>query len=265
MPTVQELYELWAGDEYSDLKKALDQSREPRGAEWLFELFAGLGPKPGQTLLDVGARDAKHAIRLEQEHGLRVTALDPLPLHCERARQAVAEAGADVEVVEGRAEELPLPDGSVDWIWCRDVLSHLDLRRALAEFARVLTPGGSAVVYVTVPTERLDAREAAEMVEAAPLILRTATEIERAADGAGLVTLRVERIGSEWRERMVEDGDWDAVADLLRLARLERRRDELVERYGAVAVDAARNGFLWGVYQLLGKLCPTVYVWERRA
>ncbi len=36
---------------------------------------------------------------------------------------------------------------------------------------------------------------------------------------------------------MLEDGDWDAAADLLRLARLERRRPELVERYGPVAVD----------------------------
>jgi SAM-dependent methyltransferase len=253
--TVQELYELWAGD--SNLREELDQSLEPRGAEWLFELFASLGPKSGQTLVDVGARDAKHAIRLERDHGLRVIALDPLPLHCDLARQAVAESGADVEVLEGRAEELPLADGSVDWIWCRDVLSHVDVARGLAEFARVLAPGGSAVAYVTLPTERLEPREASEIADAVALTLHTAAEIEAAANAAGLMTGRVERLGTEWRERMLEDGEWDARADLLRLARLRRGGYE-----GPVA-EAAWGGLVWGIYQLLGKLCPTVYVWSK--
>lgn len=263
MVSVQELYELWAGD--SNLRGELDRSLEPRGADWLFELFASLGPRAGQTLLDVGARDAKHAIRLEQEHGLRVIALDPLPLHCELARQAVAEAGADVEVVEGTAEELPFADASVDWIWCRDVFSHVDAGRAVTEFARVLAPGGAAVVYVTVPTERLEPREAAELADAVALTLHPGEEIERAAEAAGLAELRVERLGSEWRERMLEDGEWDAAADLLRLARLLRGRDELAAEHGAAAVEAAWGGLVWGVYQVLGKLAPTVYVWERRA
>lgn len=261
MPTVQELYELWAGD--SKLREELDRSLEPRGAEWLFDLLAGLGPKPGERLLDVGARDAKHAIRLERDHDLRVTALDPLPLHCDLARQAIAEAGADVEVVEGAAEELPFPDSAFEWIWCRDVLSHLDVERALAEFARVLVPGGSAVVYVTVPTERLEPREAAELADAVALSLRSAAEIESAAAAAGLSERRVEHLGTEWRERMLEDGDWDARADLLRLARLRRNREELAAEHGGAAVDAAWGGLAWGVYQVLGKLAPTVYVWER--
>ncbi len=259
MPAVQELYELWASEAYANLKQELGRSLEPRGTDSLFELFGSLGPKPGEVLLDVGARDASHTIRLAQEHGLRATALDPVPLHCERARRSVAAAGADVEVVQGGAEELPAADSSVDWILCRDVLYHVDLERALTEFARVLAPPGAAVVYVTVPTDRLEPRERAELAAN----VHTAAEIEQAAEEAGLATRRLERIGPEWRERMIEDGDWDAAESLLSLARIDRRRPELVERYGAAAVDAARNGFLWGVYQMLGKLCPTVYVWER--
>src|SRR5581483_1408214 len=98
-----------------ELREQLDRSLDPRGADWLFELFGSLGPEPGETLVDVGARNAKHAIRLARDFGLRVTALDPLPLHCELAREAVAEADAEVDVVEGRAEELPFADASVDW------------------------------------------------------------------------------------------------------------------------------------------------------
>jgi ubiquinone/menaquinone biosynthesis C-methylase UbiE len=266
MVSVQRLYELWATDAYAELKEALDHSLAPRGTGWLLELFAELEPKPGQLVLDIGARDAVGAITLARAHALRAVALDPVPLHCERARQAVADAGfaEAIEVVEGRIESLPLDDASVDWIWCRDVLVHVDARRGLAECARVLRPDGAMVAYVTLATERLEPREAAEVVELAALVPEsfTAAGIDAAAAAAGLVTHRVEPIGSEWRERMLEDGEWDGAADLLRLARLERQRPELVERYGPLAVDAARNSFLWGMYQLLGKLCPTVYVWS---
>jgi hypothetical protein len=123
------------------------------------------------------------------------------------------------------------------------------------------------VAYVTLATERLEPREAAHISELGAIVPDsfTAAGIEAAADEAGLVTRRVERIGSEWRERWIEDGDLDTASGLLAIARIDRRRSELVERFGAPAVDVARNGFLWGVYQMLGKLEPTVYVWERRA
>src|SRR5207244_1277664 len=86
MTSVQELYELWAGD--SELDTELQRSLEPRGTEWLFDVFAALGPRPGQLMADVGARDARHSIRLVREHGLRAVALDPLPQHVELARRA---------------------------------------------------------------------------------------------------------------------------------------------------------------------------------
>ena len=34
---------------------------------------------------------------------------------------------------------------------------------------------------------------------------------------------------------------------------------------GAIAVAAYEADCIWGVYQLLGKLCPTVYLWRRDA
>ena len=266
MTTVQELYELWAGE--SELKAELQRSLEPRGTEWLFEAFAALGPKPGQLVVDVGARDARHAIRLVRDHGLRAVALDPLPSHVELARAAVAEAGLEreIEVVEGAIESLPLGDASADWIWCRDVLVHADTRRGLAECARVLRPGGTMLVYVTLATDRLEPREATELAGGLAVVPESldAEALERSGREAGLALVSVDRLGSEWRERMVEDGDWDAAAGLLELARLRRRERELREQYGDARVNAAAAGILWGVYQLLGKLCPTIYLWERR-
>jgi SAM-dependent methyltransferase len=265
MVSVQELYELWADE--SDLAARLKQSLEPRGTEWLFELFASLGPRPGEMLVDVGARDARHAIRLVQKHGLRALAVDPLPLHVEKAKAEVAAAGleGELEVAEAGIEQLPLEPESVDWIWCRDVLVHVDVRRGLAECARVLRPGGRMVAYVTLETELLEPKEAAELAAGMALVRESLDprQLEQAAQSAGLAPVTVERLGGEWRERMIEDGSWNAAEDLLELSRLRRREPELVDEVGAAAVAAYRGGALWGIYQLLGKLCPTVYVWER--
>ena len=123
------------------------------------------------------------------------------------------------------------------------------------------------VAHVTLATDKLEPREAAEISELGAIVPEsfTAARVEAAAAEAGFVTRAVDVVSPEWRERMLEDGDWDAAATMLAIARLDRRRSELVERFGEVAVDVARNGFLWGVYLVLGKLRSTVYVWERRA
>jgi ubiquinone/menaquinone biosynthesis C-methylase UbiE len=40
-----------------------------------------------------------------------------------------------------------MPDESVDWVWCGDVLHHvLDTDKALSEFRRVVRPGGHVVI-----------------------------------------------------------------------------------------------------------------------
>ena len=117
--------------------------------------------------------------------------------------------------------------------------------------------------YVTCSTELLEPREAETLFRAVAVVPEATRPeaIERSAAEAGLTLVSKTELRGEWRERMIEDGSWDPKDDLLRLSRLGRRRDELTERYGAEAVAAYVADCTWGVYQLLGKLRPTVYVW----
>jgi ubiquinone/menaquinone biosynthesis C-methylase UbiE len=47
----------------------------------------------------------------------------------------------------GIAEALPLADGSVDLVWCHDVLMHVaELDKAYGEFQRVLRDGGHVLM-----------------------------------------------------------------------------------------------------------------------
>jgi sarcosine/dimethylglycine N-methyltransferase len=244
LTNVRELYEFWGAESYAALEAELGESRDPRGRDWLFELFASLGPRAGDVVVDIGARDGKHLRRLVQEHGVEGIALDPVPQ-------------AD-DVLEGTIEELPLADSSADWIWCRDVLVHVNVERGLGECARVLKPGGRMLAYATLATDLLEPREAAWIMDACALATLDGARIEAAAAAAGLELAERAVLGGEWRERMIEEGEWDANEALLRVSRL-RRLGVTGSEPEAYAADK-----VWGVYQLLGKLCPTVYLWERR-
>jgi SAM-dependent methyltransferase len=252
--SVEQLYgDFWADEDRDAV------APPPRGTEWLFDVFAELGPQAGQLVVDVGARDAKHAVRLVQQHSLRAIALDPVAHNVELARRAVAEAGVEVDVVQAGIEEMPLDDGVADWIWCRDVLVHVNLARGFAECARVLRPGGHMLAYVTCSTERLEPREAAWLFDALAIVPESTDPqvIEARAADAGLTLQSKTELGGEWRERMLADGSWSANDDLAEVSRLRRSGADFDDP--RVAAQAA--GAAWGIYQLLGKTCPTVYVW----
>jgi SAM-dependent methyltransferase len=264
-----ELYgQLWAADE-SPLEIELTRSLRPRSVSDLYEEFARLGVRPEHVVLDAGARDASHAVKLVRRFGCRVVAIDPIPVHIERARKRIEDEGLRdrIDVAEAALESLPFDDDSFDYIWCRDVLNHVELDRGLRECKRVLRPGGSMLIYQTFATEALEPGEAKRLFGAAATRAESMSPstFEARARSAGLEILRAKQLHGEWRERMLEDGSWDAASDLLALSRLKRREPEFVEQFGRAAVEAERGGLLWGIYQILGKTCPTIYVLERHA
>jgi ubiquinone/menaquinone biosynthesis C-methylase UbiE len=263
-----ELYgEIWA-ENPSALKVELGRSLEPRATTMLYDEFARLGVGPDHLILDAGGRDAIHAIELVRRLDCRAITIDPVPLHIDRARERVAAAGLQdrIDVVHAATESLPFEDASIDFVWCRDVLNHVQLDPSLREFARVLRSGGSVLVYQTFAETACEPDEAQRLFAANASVAENMSVpfFETTAREAGFDVVSTERLAGEWRERMIEDGTWDVASDLLALSRLHRRERDAVEHHGRARVEAARGGLLWGVYQLLGKLCPTIFVLRRR-
>ena len=97
----------------------------------------GLRLAPGARIADVGAGTGK-LTRALAAAGFDVVAVEPLPGLRERLRAAVP----GVEALAGTAEALPLPDAAVDAVACADAFHWFDGPPAVAEFARVIRPGG---------------------------------------------------------------------------------------------------------------------------
>ncbi len=117
------------------------------------ESFAGVGfpfaanvIRTGDTVLDIGSGSGTDVLLASQAVGPagHVIGLDLTAAMLSKLNATVtAEDVGNVRVLEGNAESLPLPDGSVDVVTSNGVLNLVpDKRAAFAEISRVLRPGG---------------------------------------------------------------------------------------------------------------------------
>lgn len=113
------------------------------------------GLRPGQRLLDVACGTGLVAVEAARLLGSAsaITCIDPSEGMMTVARAKLPEA----VFVKGRAESLPFPDETFDFLTMGYALRHVtDLESTFAEYRRVLKPGGRVLVLeVTKPTGRI--------------------------------------------------------------------------------------------------------------
>ena len=141
-------------DTYDRIASHFASTREyawPEVEEFVDESVDGLedGAADRPVGLDLGCGNCRHA-ELLAPHCERVVGLDASRGLLETGRQRGADRGFDVALCQGDAAALPLSDDSVDIAVYVATLHHLPTPRArresLDELARVLAPGGRALV-----------------------------------------------------------------------------------------------------------------------
>jgi SAM-dependent methyltransferase len=83
--------------------------------------------------------------------GAEVTAVEPDQDMLAELRRRLPE----IRSLDGRAEEIPLPDSSLDAVLVGQAMHWFDLDRAMPEIARVLTPGGVVAGLWNVDDDRV--------------------------------------------------------------------------------------------------------------
>ncbi|MFD7730853.1 class I SAM-dependent methyltransferase [Kitasatospora phosalacinea] len=226
----------------ADYRAARELPREGLTA-WREAIAEYAAPRPGATLVDVGAGTGAFATAFHDWYGVHVLAVEPAP-----AMRELIPAGEGVTVLDGRAEQLPVADAAADAAWLGSVLHHIaDLDAAARELHRVLRPGAPVLIRNAFPgrCER-DLRvryfpETAAGIDGYPSVQRV-TEVFAAA-GFARVALRSLpqrsaptlaayaaglRRAADGKLRALDDGAWEAGLARLRRAAAERPEEPAV-------------------------------------
>jgi SAM-dependent methyltransferase len=111
-------------------------------SEWREAIRRHLRPSQGMTLVDIGAGTGAFAAAFGDWFDIRVLAVEPSAAMRDQIPRTPA-----IQVFEGDACALPLPDQSADGAWLSLVIHHIrDLAVAAREIRRVLRPGAPVLI-----------------------------------------------------------------------------------------------------------------------
>ncbi len=131
---------------YAEWSKQYDGEANPLIALEEPVVLEVVGDVAGLDVLDAACGTGRYAFRLA-EGGARVAGMDATPEMLARARQTADERGLTLDLRDGDLHALPFGEESFDLVVSGLALCHVpDLSPVMAEFARVLRPGGRLVI-----------------------------------------------------------------------------------------------------------------------
>jgi SAM-dependent methyltransferase len=116
-----------------------------------------LGWKGTETAADVGCGPGSYMGELVRRAG-RIVAID-LSFGMLKEAREVSGRSSEVALIAGDAQQLPLADKSVDVLLAAHMLYHVkDVDAALAEFRRVVKPGGTLLIVLNGMDDKYEIR-----------------------------------------------------------------------------------------------------------
>ena len=203
----------------ASLYERIRPSYPEAAVEWLL-------PAGTPRVVDLGAGTGKFT-RLIAARGVDVTAVDPSAGMLEQLRAALP----GVPALQGSAEQIPLPDSSVDAVLVAQAWHWVDVPRASVEVARVLKPGGRLGVIWNHRDERVDWVRALTAISGADHADHDPSRPEFGPEFG-----EAEQQVTEWRSPLTPDGLHDLVAS---------------RSYFIVASEAEREEIRRGIQDLL--------------
>lgn len=192
-----------------------------------------LEPRPGLRILELAAGPGETgflALRGIQPGG-ELLSTDAAPEMVEVARRRAAELGlTDVGFAVEDAADLSLPTDEVDAVLCRFGLMLVpEMERMTAEIARVLRPGGRAVIAVWASSQlnpwmtaaaraalELGLTEPPDRKAPGPFRLSDPAELRSVVQAGGLEIERVEDVPVAWAAGSFDEW-WETTRDTSRM------------------------------------------------
>lgn len=211
----------------ADVYEAARPSYPREAVDWLV-------PASARRVLDLGAGTGK-LTRMLVERGLDAVAVDPAPEMLEQLARRVP----GVETLVGTAEDVPLPDASVDAVTVAQAWHWVDAARAVAEVARVLRPGGTLGLVWNSRDESVGwVAELGEIIGGTPHHTRESLD-----PIVGGPFGELERWTTRWEQELSLDGLLDLVRSRsYMIVKQEDEKEAVLERVRALVASVPRDG-----------------------
>ncbi|MER5205460.1 bifunctional class I SAM-dependent methyltransferase/N-acetyltransferase [Streptomyces sp. NPDC002825] len=169
----------------------------------LLALAGRLPERP--RVLDLGCGPGRSALLLAAEANAEVTAVDTHEPFLAELRETAAARGLDgsIRTLDADMGALPFPDSSFDLIWAESSVFVLGFDRALAEWRRLLVPGGTLVLTECVWTTEEPGPAARAFWEDNYRLRTVSANVAAAVDAGYHVLGTVPQPESDWDEYYV--------------------------------------------------------------